>query len=276
MSLATRLRGAHRRLPRRSAATFAAGVWRTWEILSVLTARDLKARYQGTALGFLWSVANPLLLGAVWYFAIKVVVRFDMPDYLVFLLAGLFPWYWFTSTVGAASGVFVGAANLMKKVSFPRIVLPLSLLGNTTVHFLLSVPVVAVFAALAGLTPQPVWLVGVPLLAVLQLGLLFGAVLVVASLNVFLRDLGQLMPTFTFMLFFVTPVIYPLERVPERYRGFIQANPLAALLEGWREVMVENRLPGWEVWPAAVAALALLCLGVLLFRQLEAHFVDVL
>src|SRR5688572_15514673 len=135
-----------------------------WELLSTLTTRDLRLRYQGSVFGWAWSLVRPLALGVVLAFALDTVLQAGITT--TFLLTGLFPWFWFQSSVQASTTTFVGNGGLLKKVRFPRAVLPLSIVLGNTLQFLLALPVLAAFLFIGGYDPEPVWLVGVPLLFV--------------------------------------------------------------------------------------------------------------
>lgn len=249
---------------------------RTWELLLLLTFRDLKLRYQDTALGFVWSLIKPLLLGAVLYLALKRIARLDIPDYHLFLLSALFPWFWFQTSIMLAVPAFAHNGNLIKKVYFPRFVLPFSVVANNMVHFLLSVPVLLVFILASSQRPSAVWLVGIPLLTLVQLALLMGIVLIVASLDVFLRDLEHLTEVFLNLWFYVTPILYPFDWVPDRLKPFYIVNPMSPLIEAWRRLFVENTLPGPELWVTIAFAAAAIVVGAGVFRRLEGGFADAL
>jgi lipopolysaccharide transport system permease protein len=248
----------------------------TLGLLYLLTWRDLKVRYQGTVLGFLWSVCKPLLLGTVLYFALSKVVRFDVPNYQLFLLAGLFPWSWFQGCVMASTNAFAGNGNLLKKVVFPRYVIPLSIIANNTVHFVLSLPVLLLFSIIFASGPNWTWLVAIPILSVIQLVLILGASLLVGTINVFFRDLEHLTEVGLTLLFYVTPIIYPLDLVPDEYKPFLLLNPMTALIEGWHDVLVDNDLPNLDIWPALLLSLLLLGVGTYAYNKLQRHFADVL
>jgi lipopolysaccharide transport system permease protein len=250
---------------------------RTWELLYLLTVRDLKLRYQDTALGFVWSLLKPLLLGAVLYFALQRVVRIRVEDYHLVLLSALFPWIWFQTSVLLAAPVIAHNGNLIKKVHFPRYVLPFSTVANNMVHFLLTLPILAIFVVASGYRPSAAWLVGIPVLTVLQLALLMGVVLFVSSLDVFFRDLEHLVEVFLNLWFYVTPILYPLEMVPDSYRNLLLINPMASLIEAWRQMIINNALPAIdELWPCLVFTVAALAIGGGVFRRLERGFADAL
>ncbi|MBI4571434.1 MAG: ABC transporter permease [Chloroflexi bacterium] len=250
---------------------------RTWELLYLLTRRDLKLRYQDTALGFVWSLAKPLALGAVLFVALKQFVRIRVDDdYHLVLLTALFPWVWFQTSVLLATPSFSSNGALLTKVPFPRAVLPCSTILNNGVHFLLTIPVLVVLLAIAGHHPSAMWLLGVPVLAAVQLTLLLGVVLFIASINVYFRDLEHLIEVFLTLLFYLSPVFYTFDMVPERWRPLMQVNPLTTLLQAWRELFLNNSFPSIDLWPALVFAAGALALGWGAYRRLEPGFADAL
>lgn len=249
---------------------------RAWELLYLLTQRELKLRYQDTALGFLWSLIKPLLLGAVLYVALKQFVRIDVEDYHLVLLSGLFPWIWFQSSVLIATGSFTMNGGLIKKMRFPRFVLPFSTILNNGIHFLITIPIMIFMLLISDKAPGPIWIVAVPLLTLLQMALLMGVVLIAASVDVFFRDLEHLMEVFLNLLFYVTPIIYPLSFVPDEYQPLLRINPLTSLIESWRELFLNNSLPITDLWPTLLWTAGLLAVGTVVFRRLEGGFADAL
>lgn len=251
---------------------------RTWDLLLLMTAREVKVRYQGTVLGLLWTQAKPLLLALVLYFALNRVlgIKGEGAPYHLFLLAALFPWTWFQSSIQFAAPSFANNAPLLKKVYFPRFVLPLSTVTNQLFHFVLSIPILMLLLLVDGRHPGLEWLLGIPLLIVVQLLMLAGAVLVVASFNVFLRDLEHLVEVFLNLWFYLTPILYPLSRVPESVKPLLLVNPMTSLVEAWRDLFLKNELPSAEIWPALVFTAVILVAGALVFKTLEGRFEDAL
>jgi lipopolysaccharide transport system permease protein len=222
-------------------------------------------------------VLKPLLLGLVLYFALKQVVRIRVEDYQLVLISALFPWAWFQTSVLLAAPVISSNGNLIKKVHFPRYVLPFAVVTNNMVHFLLALPVITVFVLVSGYRPSAAWLVGIPMLALIELVLLMGVVLLISSLNVYLRDLEHLVEVFLNLMFYVTPIIYPLDQVPQRYRNLLLLNPLASLIEAWRDLFMSNKLPGIEaLWPCLVFTAIAVAIGSTVFGRLERGFADAL
>jgi ABC-type polysaccharide/polyol phosphate export permease len=252
-------------------------VRRAWELLYLLTFRELKLRYQDTIFGFLWSLVRPLLQGAVLFIVISKFIRIDVEDYALVLLAGLFPWTWFQTSLTTAVGAFAGNGALIKKVYFPRFVLPLATVLNNGVQYALSVPVLLVLLLIQGYTPNWTWLVGIPYLLAVQAVLIMGIVLFIASLDVYFRDLEHLTDVMVGLIwFYLTPVIYPLSIVPDEYHKWVLLNPMASLIEGWRDLFLHNQIPGAELWPALAFAAGAAAVGSFSFKQMEGGFADAL
>ena len=250
---------------------------RTWELLYLLTLRDLKLRYQDTALGLLWTLMKPLALGAVLFVVLKQFVRIEVDEpYHLVLLTGLFPWVWFQTSVLIATPSFAANGTLLKKVPFPRIVLPFSTILNNGIHFLLTIPVLLVLLAASGRHPNATWLIGIPILAAVQLALLMGVILIISSIDVFFRDLEHLIEVLLNLVFYITPVLYPLDKVPDAWQPLLLVNPLTSLIEAWRELFLHNNLPSADLWPALLFTLGALVVGGTVFRRLEPGFADAL
>lgn len=247
------------------------GFRRSGELLVALTSRELRLRYQGSLFGWAWSLVRPLALGLILSFALgKVLGTGITPE---FLLAGLFPWFWFQSSVQAASGTFVGNGGLLKKVLFPRQILPLSVVLGNTLQFLLALPVLAGFLLWAGHEPGRTWL-ALPLVFGLQLLLITGLAFFVASVTVFFRDLEHIVEVLLTLVFYATPIIYSAEKVPDSYRWVTLLNPVAPLAEGWRRILLDGKWPGTDLWYSAGLTVLVVLLGWFTFKHLQHDFAD--
>jgi len=226
--------------------------WRyQFDLVYELTKKELKVRYKSSVLGYLWSILNPLAMAGVFYVGLGLIigVRGDgrHPFWLA-LICGMFPWQWFSNSINACTNVYVGNANLIRKVAFRRELLPLATVLNDLIHFAVSIPVIVAFLLLAGDVhgPSAHWLYGVPLLMLAQLIMAYALGLIAGTLNVLFRDLSNLVAIFLTTLFYVTPIIYSIDHGPiaERiapYRGLILANPAAALVAGWKSLFLDGR-----------------------------------
>ena len=248
-----------------------------WELLYLLTRRDLKLRYQDTVLGFFWTAAKPLVFGLVIWFALHKVldIKTEVPYHLS-LLSALLPWTLFQTSLLFSAPLIVNNGSLVKKVPFPAYVLPLATIANNTVHFLLSLPVLVVFLLLADRTPGPEWIVGVPFLLLVQLALMMGSCLMLSALDVQFRDLEHLIEVILNLMFYVTPILYEVSQIPHPYDDIVKLNPLVGLIEGWRELLVSNQLPGLEILPALGLTVLIVAAGSWVFSRLRPTFADYL
>lgn len=211
------------------------------------------------------------------YVVLSKFIRIDVEDYGLVLLAALFPWTWFQTSLVTAVGSFSGNGALIKKVHFPRFVLPFATVANNGAQFALSLPVLTGLLLFSGYTPSWTWLIGIPYLLAVQALLIMGIVLFIASLNVYFRDLEHLTDVFVGLIwFYLTPVIYPMDIVPDEYHKWMMLNPMTSLVEGWRDVFLNNQIPGLELWPALAFATGAAALGTFSFQRLEGGFADAL
>jgi lipopolysaccharide transport system permease protein len=254
-------------------------LYRYRPLIATLVARELRARYRGSVLGFLWSFLNPLLLMLVYSLVFSVYLRVPMEHYAVFLFSGILPWLWFSSSLGHATGVIVGSGALVKRVLFPAEVLPLVSVLSNLVNLLLSLPLLGVFLLLVGKWPGPL-LVFLPLLLGLQLVLTVGLALPLAALNVHLRDVEQILANGLVLLFFLSPILYPVSTVPQSLdvggsltlplRPLYFLNPVAGLIQGYQNVLFFGRGPHWiHLGMVAVCAGIALWGGYRIFDRLR-------
>jgi ABC-type polysaccharide/polyol phosphate export permease len=255
-------------------------LWRHRALIGVLTARELKARYRGSVLGFFWSLLNPLLMLAVY----TVVFQLIFPNrsettrpYAVFLFCGLLPWNWLSSSLTDATSSLLVNGSLLKKILFPAEVLPVVSVLAQGVHFLLALPILlaALLAGAAGAFDTPVmlgWpLLQAPLLVLIEGVFLVGAGLFLAALTVHFRDVKDLLATVLTLWFFGTPVLYALEEVKsERLRGLLGLNPVAPLFDAWHDALFRGRWIPPVTWALAIAiSLAAFAVGYAFFDRLR-------
>ncbi|HXM55914.1 MAG TPA: ABC transporter permease [Candidatus Dormibacteraeota bacterium] len=243
------------------------------DLLVLLVRKELKIKYKGTMLGFLWSLLNPLLMMVVYSVVFSLLVRFQVPRYPIFLLSGMLPWNAFTIALSTASMTIVGNGNLIRRVSFPREFLPLASVLASVINLVLSMAVLLGFA-LVFRQPLGAPLLLLPVLLLLQLVLTAGICLVLAGLMVYFRDIENLITIAITVVFFVTPVIYPLSALGHSgVRQFLELNPLLWLITAYQNVWHDDRWPD----PHSLLALTLtsvvaLALGLWAFRRLEPRF----
>jgi len=245
------------------------------DLLFVLTQKEIKVRYKNTVLGYLWSITNPLAFAFVFFIAFKIILRIQMEDYALFLIAGLFPWQWFANSVNASPVVFLGNASLIKKVRFPRSIIPLAMVLQDMIHFLLSIPVIVLFMLIYAKTPSLAWLYGIPLLLGIQFVMTYGLCLIVASANLFFRDIARFTDIFLTLLFYFTPIIYPETMIPKEY-SWVYFTPASALMISWRNLFLSGSLDLNFLAISVGYSLLSLAAGYGVFRKLSRRFAEVL
>ncbi|NLG48492.1 MAG: ABC transporter permease [Chloroflexi bacterium] len=264
-------------------------LYRYHELLENLVVRDLKVRYKNSVLGFLWSLVNPLLLMIVFTVVFTVMLpNVTIVNFPVFALTALLPWNFFSASVMSATNSIVQNSHLVKKVYFPREILPISTVLSNFVNFLLALPVLFLFILLFRV-PLTVWLIYLPLIMVVQIAFTIGVALVLATLNVFYRDTAVIMEVIMQAWFFLTPVFYPADvlpatkliwglEVPVRRLVYI-LNPMASIIASYRSVLYgfvdgsPPTAPGLDFFSRTIVT-ALLCLvfGYLVFTRYSHRF----
>jgi ABC-type polysaccharide/polyol phosphate export permease len=244
-------------------------------LIQSLVARDLKARYRGSALGFLWSFINPLLLLSIYTFVFTIVLPgargTGLEPYALFMFCGLLPWTWFSSSLLESSSVLVSGGNLIRKVLFPPEILPIVAVLAGFVHFCLGLLIVAGALVYNEVEVYPADLLWLPFIVVVQLALTLGLSLFVSVITVHFRDMRDLLSNLLQLLFFATPILYPLTNVPEHLRVYLKLNPFTHLAIAYQQVLfVEGPYVEWRnLLLLAGCALAVLVAGFALFDRLR-------
>jgi lipopolysaccharide transport system permease protein len=246
------------------------------DLIIVLTQKELKIRYKNSFFGYLWSIGHPLAFGFVFFVAFKVVMRVEVEDYALFLIAGLFPWQWFSNSVSAAPLLFLANTSVIKKVNFPRNLIPFTQVLQEMIHFVLTIPVIVLFLFIYHKSPSFSWLYGIPILLVMQFLITYGISLLVSSANLFFRDLERLSIIFTTLLFYFTPIIYPEEMIPREYRPLMNLNPLSALMLSWRNLFLSGTLELSYLTISLGYAMLSFVVGYLVYKKLSWKFAEVL
>lgn len=259
-----------------------AGAWRFRHFIVSSVRSEFASRFARSRLGGLWMILNPLAQAAMFAFVLSTVLAARLPGvdsrygFALFLMAGLLAWSLFQETVNRCLTVFIDNGNLLKKMVFPRICLPLVVAGSALVsNLLLLAATFAVFALLGQLPGvQALWL---PVLIGLTLALSLGLGLTLGVLNVFLRDIGQVMPIVMQFAFWFTPIVYAPSLIPERIRPLLALNPMYPVVTAYQDVLVYGRTPQLaSLAVVAVTAVLLLGFALFLFRRASAEMVDAL
>ncbi len=250
------------------------------ELVKNLVARQLKVRYKSSSLGFLWSLLNPLLMTLVYWAVFKKIFTggrgAGMENYAAYLVSGLFAWNFFAGSVSDSVNAFVGNVSLVKKVYFPRIILPVSTVLTNLVNFLLSLIVVFVLLILWE-RPLGLSLVMLPLLILIELMLAAGLSFFVCCLNVLFRDVEHMLQVILFAGFFLAPVIYPYSLVVKTQQHHILyfLNPMACIIVSYQSILYYGQFPPYQfICIPIVFAVVLLVAGYHFLTRIEGMVID--
>ncbi len=268
-----------------SLAALARSLWRNRQLIVQMTKREVVGRYKGSAMGLAWSFFNPVFMLVVYTFVFSEIFKSrwggvggddSKTQFAVILFVGMIVMSLFTEVLNRAPGLIISNVNYVKKVVFPIEILPVIAMGAALFHSLISFGVL--LAAFALFNGHLYWTVIFAPLVLLPLVILtLGIGWMLASLGVFLRDVGQTIAIITTVLMFLTPIFYPVTAVPERFRVFIMANPLTFIIEQAREVVIWGHLPNWlGLGLYTLAATAVAWAGYAWFQKTRKGFADVL
>lgn len=248
------------------------------DLLWLWAIRGVKARYQQTLLGIMWAVLQPLALTLIYTTVFSMILKVDSVEipYPAYIYAGLLPWSLFASTVSLGIPSIVNNMDLITKIYFPREVLPIASMSVPLTDFVSGISVLAVLMLVFGIPPN-VYMIYLPFIILVQVLFSAGLILAGSAANVLLRDIGHLVPLALVVWQFATPIIYPLESVPERMRPFYLLNPMATLITAYKQIIFEGTLPdGRYVAFASGVSVITLVAGYWLFKKTEYVFADVI
>lgn len=242
--------------------------------------REFQSKYRNSLLGAAWTVLNPLAMIVVYTVIFAQVMRARLPGmdsafaYSIYLCAGVLTWGLFAEIVGRGQNVFLDNANILKKISFPRICLPIIVVLNAGLNFAIIFSLFTSFLILSGNFPGWAFLAVFPVLAV-QIIFAIGLGMTLGVLNVFFRDVGQFFGIVLQFWFWFTPIVYPLPIVHEKIRNLIALNPMVPLITAYQDILVSGFWPQWETLiPVTLLGIMLCVMGAQLFRKRAGEMVD--
>lgn len=242
--------------------------------------RDFQSRYQTSMLGALWLVLQPLAMILVYTLVFSEVMKARMPNnagpfaYSIYLCSGVLTWGLFTEILDKSQSVFISNANLIKKLSFPKICLPVIITVSAILNFAIIFSLFIVFLIFTGNFPGVLFLSVLPVLA-LQVLFAVGLGMTLGVMNVFFRDVGQFVGVLLQFWFWFTPIVYVLSSLPEWARKLLMYNPMARVMQSYQSIFAYNQQPNWySLWPVLVLAIIFCTFGMRLFRKHAADMVD--
>jgi lipopolysaccharide transport system permease protein len=254
------------------------GVWQYRELLFFLIWRDLKVRYKQAAIGVGWAIIQPLLTMVIFtiIFGQMAKIPSDGIPYPLFSYAALLPWNYFSQALSRSGGSLVGDANLLSKVYFPRLIIPLATVITPLFDFAISFFILLIMMAWYGV--MPTWgIIALPFFLLFALMVALAVSLWLAPINVRFRDVGHAIPFLVQIWMYASPIVYPVSLVPEKWRALYGLNPMAGVIEGFRWALLGSKSPNLLLVGVGVLLTSLLLLaGVVFFKWMERTFADII
>lgn len=245
------------------------------EMIFSLVRRDLKGRYKGSILGFFWTFLNPLLQLIVYTVVFSVILRSDIEEYYLFLFVALVPWIFFSTSVSGGAGCILAQQNMIKKIYFPREIIPISFVTSQFVNMLLSLLVVLAVIFLSGHGINLIAILYLPIIMLVEYVLALGVAMITSAVTVYIRDLEYLLGIITMAWQFLTPIMYSMEIVPESVLPLFHLNPMTPIITAYRDILYSKKPPEINTLVHAILlGILLLCIGCLVFKKLERHFAE--
>ena len=250
-------------------------IWEYREMVASLVKRDLKSRYKGSVLGFLWMFLNPLLQLAVYTVVFSTIMRMGIDKFYLFLFVALVPWLFFSTCLSAGTTVIFSEQDMVKKIYFPREVLPIAFTISQFVNMLLSFLVIFAVLIISGIRLNPQALFFLPLVMLVEFVMALGVTYLVSALNVYFRDLEHILGILSMAWMYLTPILYPMDMVPQQYVGLFYFNPMTAITVAYRDILYYGQVPHMNtLFHALAMGVLVLAIGQVVFGRLQRHFVE--
>ncbi len=244
------------------------------EMLKTSIKKDIGGKYKNSFLGVLWSFVNPLLQIIVYAIIFPLIMKNDIENYVVFMVCGLIPWNYFSTVINRSSFTMIENGNILKKVYFPREILPISVVTSETVTFLISSILILLFTFGYGLG-LTINVLFYPLVLLVQYVLLLGISLIVSSVTVYFRDLQHFIGVLLQLFFYATPIVYAVDAIPQNFQWILKFNPMTYIIEGYRDIFWGQTMPEVGTLFIVLAIGIVLCiLGYLIFNKLQKRFAE--
>ncbi len=244
------------------------------ELLKTNIKKEIRGKYKGAWLGILWSYLNPLLMLGVYSIVFSKIMRVDIPNYTMFLFTALIPWTFFTTALTQGSDSIVVNGNILKKVYFPREIIPISIVTSNAVNFLFSSIIMFFFMFVTGLGFS--WhIIFFPVILLIQYLLLLGITFILSSTTVYIRDLQHIIGVVLMAMFYGTPIVYSLDMVPQSLKQILLLNPMTAIINSYRDILFYKRLPDFHYLTIIfITSIFVISIGLIIFKKLQKNFAE--
>ncbi len=245
------------------------------EMIFSLVRRDLNGRYKGSALGFLWTFINPLLQLGVYTMVFSVILHSGIEDYYLFLFVALIPWIFFSTSLSGGSSCIWSQKEMVKKIYFPREVLPIAFVTSQFVNMLLSFLVIFAVLIVSGKGINPIAILYLPVIMIVEYILSLSVAMISSAVTVYLRDVEYILGIVTMAWQFLTPIMYSVNAVPDKFQTVFQLNPMTPVIVAYRDILYYKKVPELETLARALClGSVLLVIGMLVFSRLKRHFAE--
>ena len=244
------------------------------ELLKTNVKKEIRGKYKNSFLGVLWSFLNPLLQIAVYAIVFPLILRNTQENYVIFLCCGLIPWTFFSTAISRSAFTMIENGNILKKVYFPREILPISVVTSEAVNFMISTIIILAFVIFGGLGITK-YVLFYPLILVVQYLLVLAISLIVSSITVYFRDLQHFIGILLQLLFYATPIVYASETIPANFQWILKYNPMTYIIEGYRNIFYYQTMPDIKSLLVVLVGSIVLCVvGYLIFYKLQKKFAE--
>lgn len=244
------------------------------ELLKTSISKDVRGKYKNSVLGIIWSFLNPLLQIAVYAIVFPLIMKSSLPNYTVFLCCGLIPWNFFSTAISRTSFTMIENGNIIKKVFFPREILPLSVVTSEAINFVISTIIILAFVLGYGMGISK-FIIFYPLVLLIQYFLLIGISFIVSSVTVYFRDLQHFISIVLQLLFYATPIVYAPDSIPVNFQWILQYNPMTYIINGYRDIFYYQKIPDFvSLLMVLVGSIILCIIGYLIFNKLQKRFAE--
>lgn len=244
------------------------------EFLKTSVKKNIRGKYKASFLGVLWSFINPLLMTLVYAIVFSIILRDNIEHYATFVVIGVLPWNWFTTTISQGTFIIVGNSDIIKKVYFPREILPISCSISGLINYLISVLIIIGFLIFSGIGLS--WyILLLPLIAIIQFILTLAIIFITSSIDVYIRDFEYIINFVIMMMFYGTPILYRPETLPDTFRTIIKYNPMSTIINSYRDIFFYQRCPDFTaLLVVTIFSIILLIIGVKVFGNLKKRFAE--
>ena len=244
------------------------------ELLKTNVKKEIRGRYKNSFLGILWSFLNPLLMLMVYAIIFPIILKSPEKNYTMFLMTALIPWTFFTTGITQGAAVVIANANILKKVYFPREILPISIVTSGLVNFLISCIIIFIFLIFTGIGFSE-YLIFFPIYVFIEYILILGCVFILSSVTVYLRDLEHIIGVVIQALFYATPIVYSMNMIPEAFSWVFKINPMAYVIQGFRDTLYYQTMPDLQgLAIITIFSFILLYVGYKIFYRLQKNFAE--